>query len=235
MPSNRKIVADLNEYCTLYNVPLEQLINILEDQKVLPMIRGKAVEFMGAKTLEKTLAREWSVINLNLNPAPGTDDEDISITYLRTGQRFRTETKSATRGSFKLKGNNCKQPHFTVKCNKSRKTYDQKRGFTHDHFEASKFDLLMCNLSNALFRGKETARGLHFIKAPEALEWLKEFYKVNTDEELRAKAYGDWRICFPGDIALDNGLLPKAPIVQIENDPYWFGIEQLKNQLLSKI
>ena len=216
-------------------MPKERLIDILEDQKVLPMIRGKAMEFMGAKTLEETLARDWVVVNLNLNPAPGTNDEDISITYRRNGQRFRTETKSATRGSFKLKGNNCKLPHFTVKCNKSRKTDDKKRGMTHDHFEASKFDLLICNLSNAIFRGREPARGLHFIEAPEALEWLKEFYKVSTDEGLRAKAYDDWRMCFPGDIALDNGLLPNAPIVQIESDPNWFGLDQLEDKLLSKI
>lgn len=216
-------------------MPKERLIDILEDQKVLPMIRGKAMEFMGAKILEETLGREWSVINLNLNAAPGIDDEDISITYLRNGQTFRTETKSAVRDSFRLKGRDCNQPYFQVKCHKSRRTKDKKRGKTHDYFEASKFDLLVCNLSNAIFRSRETKQGLHFIEDPEALEWLKDFYKVDTDKELRGKVYGDWRMCFPEDIAREDGLLPRTPRVQIENDPNWFGLDQLKTKLLDKI
>ena len=36
-----RIYDSIKEYCSTYNIPRENLLDILEDQKVLPMIRGK--------------------------------------------------------------------------------------------------------------------------------------------------------------------------------------------------
>ena len=36
-------------YCKKFNVPIEFLFEILEDQKVTPMIRGKAMELLYSK------------------------------------------------------------------------------------------------------------------------------------------------------------------------------------------
>ena len=111
-----RIYNSITEYCRTYNIPRENLLDILEDQKVLPMIRGKATEYIGAAVLKQVLdPGEWSVEKLNLNPQPGRPDEDVSITFRRTGYRFKAETKNAVRGSFTVGTRNRKEPHFKVK------------------------------------------------------------------------------------------------------------------------
>ena len=49
-------------YCKKFNVPIEFLFEILEDQKVTPMIRGKAMEYNAFLLLDKKLSKAtWSV------------------------------------------------------------------------------------------------------------------------------------------------------------------------------
>ena len=50
-----QIYKNIQEYCDKYNIPIENLIDILEDQKVLPMIRGKATEFVATVFLKRIL------------------------------------------------------------------------------------------------------------------------------------------------------------------------------------
>ena len=71
----------VREYCNKYQVPFNYLFDILEDQKVIPMIRGKANEYNVYLFLDDLLPKNtWSVQKLNLNPQQGSSDEDISIT-----------------------------------------------------------------------------------------------------------------------------------------------------------
>lgn len=96
-----ELADHLLTYCRKFNIPLEFLFEILEDQKVVPMIRGKATEYNAFLILERILPRAvWSIQKLNLNAQTGTYDEDISITHRRTGVILKVESKSAVRGSF---------------------------------------------------------------------------------------------------------------------------------------
>ena len=223
----------ISEYCETYNIPRENLLDILEDQKVLPMIRGKATEYIGAAVLRKTLdPREWSVEKLNLNPQPGTYDEDISITFKRTGARLKAETKNGVRGKFSLGTRKNPCAHFTVKCHKSRSHLTKEH---NDKYEVGDFDVLLCNVSNAIFQGRVLARGLPFIADQDAIQWLKDYYDVSTDDELRRCAYDDWRICLPVSIASPNGTIPRTPLVRMQNDPNWFALDQLATNLRTLI
>ncbi|MBD0864711.1 MAG: hypothetical protein GDA36_03425 [Rhodobacteraceae bacterium] len=47
------------------------------------------------------------------------------------------------------------------------------------------FDVLLCNVSNAIFRGKALDRGLPFIPDEQALNWLKQHYGVATDAKVQ--------------------------------------------------
>ena len=50
-----------------YKILKEFLMDILIDQKVVPMIRGKATEYTVLLLLKKTLNQcEWSIAKLNL-------------------------------------------------------------------------------------------------------------------------------------------------------------------------
>lgn len=222
-----RVYKGIAEYCQTYNIPKENLLDILEDQKVLPMIRGKATEYVGAAFLKQVLdPRDWLVEKLNLNPQAGTIDEDVSITFRRTGDRLKAETKNAVRGSFRLRSRHQLTPSFTVKCHKSRSNL-RLQGTTNDRYLVGEFDLLLCNVSNALFRGRSLERGLPLIEDPGSIEWLKEFYDVETEAELIRKAYDDWRLCLPLSIANEDGVIPRTPRVLLENDPNWFHPDQL--------
>ncbi len=228
-----RVYASIREYCETYNIPKENLLDILEDQKVLPMIRGKATEFLGAVVLKQALdPRDWDVQKLNLNPQPGKYDEDLSITYRRTGDRLKAETKNAVRGKFSLGTRNTKVPHFSVKCHKSRSNLTKAH---NDRYEVGDFDVLLCNVSNAIFRGKSLDRGLPLIENEEAIRWLKQYYSVESEDALRRCAYDDWRVCLPVTIALEDGTIPRNPRVLMENDPNWFGLEQIAANLRSLI
>ncbi len=225
----------ITEYCQTYNIPRENLLDILEDQKVLPMIRGKATEYVGAAFLKQVLdPRDWIVEKLNLNPQPGTIDEDVSITFRRTGTRLKAETKNAVRGSFKLVTSRRPGPHFTVKCHKSRSNLGLQ-STTNDRYLVGEFDLLLCNVSNSLFRGRALQAGLPLVDNPAAIEWLMNFYGVDSESELTRKAYDDWRLCLPVTIADDNGVIPRTPTVQMENDPNWFNADALAANLRTLI
>ena len=225
------IYNSITEYCRRYNIPRENLLDILEDQKVLPMIRGKATEYIGAAFLRQVLEpREWGVEKLNLNPQPGTIDEDVSVTFRRTGTRFKAETKNAVRGSFSMGTARRPGPYFIVKCHKSRSNL-KRQSTTNDRYLVGEFDLLLCNVSNALFRGRPMEPGLPLLDDLAALDWLKGFYQVENEDQLVRCAYDDWRLCLPHTIADDEGVIPRTPLVMMENDPNWFTSDQLAANL----
>ena len=233
-PSNDALFVyeNIREYCKTYNVPLAHLMDILEDQKVLPMIRGKATEYIGAVVLKRVLdGRDWSVDKLNLNAQPGVYDEDVSITNRRTGERLKAETKNAVRGKFSMGTRAMPRPHFTVKCHKSRSHLTRAR---NDRYLTTEFDVLLCNVSNSLFRSTKQ-RGLPLIKDRDAITWLKQHYNVDTDQELIRASYDDWRVCFPKDIAKPDDTIPRTPRVLMRNDPAWFSIDQLNEKLKGRL
>ena len=197
------------------------------------MIRGKATEFVAAAFLRQNLnPREWQVQKLNLNAQSAMTDEDISVTFSRTGHRFKVESKNAVRGSFRLgtPRTKIKVPHFKVKCHRSR-SYIAKASTTNDRYLAGDFDLILCNVSNAIFRGKALDVGLPLLEDKDSLGWLKSFYGVESNEELVRSAYDDWRMCLPFSIADENGVLPRTPSVMMENDPNWFRPDELVSHL----
>ena len=58
MDLEQKILA----YCDEYNIPVHYLFEILEDQKVVPMIRGKATEYNAYIYLQEHLDKfTWDV------------------------------------------------------------------------------------------------------------------------------------------------------------------------------
>ena len=230
-----KMYRGIQEYCDTYNIPRENLLDILEDQKVVPMIRGKATEYIGAAVLKQALdPRDWDVQKLNLNPQPNVYDEDVSITYKRTGDRLKAETKNAVRGSFNLGTRRTKKPNFKVKCHKSR-SHLKKAATTNDRYSVGDFDVLLVNASNSIFKRKVIDRGLPLIEDSASIKWLRAFYGVSTEGELRRASYDDWRVCLPVTIALEDGTIPRTPTVFMADDLNWFGLDQLAANLRTLI
>ncbi|MBI4647425.1 MAG: hypothetical protein HY738_12765 [Bacteroidia bacterium] len=231
-----QLAEKLLNYCKKFNVPLEFLSEILEDQKVTPMIRGKAMEYNAFLLLEKILPRTtWSVQKLNLNAQTGIYDEDISITHRRTGVILKVESKSTVRGSISdgKRSRILNVPHFNVKSHRSRSNI-KLAGTSNDRYSVDSFDVLITNTSNAIFEGNTVGEHLEVVHSAELKEMLYGHYGVRTDEDLILSCETDWRFCIPKDIAVD-GFIPRTPYVKLEDDENWKPISEIEERLLQVV
>jgi len=220
------------KYCKFYNIPTDYLFEILEDQKVIPMIRGKATEYNAYLFLQKKLSKYiWSVQKLNLNAQTGTHDEDISITHRKSGIILKVEAKNAVRGSFSdgSRSRNLKVPFFKVKCHRSRSNISLA-STSNDRYSVNDFDLIISNTSNAAYEGN-TIENLEIIHNDKMIEVLSNHYHVDNIEDIIFACNDDWRFAIPTDIAVDN-FVPRTPYVKLKDDENWFDINQLEERLL---
>lgn len=221
------------EYCNTYKIPPEYIMDILIDQKVIPMIRGKATEYAVYLLLKKVLnPHEWVVSKLNLNAQTGFHDEDVTVTHQRTGIIIKVECKNATRGSFKYsKRAKIKEPFCTIKCHKSRSDLS-KASTTNDRYLEGDFDLVISNLSNSIIAGSTYSENFELVQDEEALRKLSEYYNQPIEfQPLFDAAYNDWRFAMSKDIA-ENGVIPRTPKVKLENDEVWHPISDIESYLL---
>jgi hypothetical protein len=231
-----KLGGALLTYCKKFNIPLEYLFEILEDQKVTPMIRGKAMEYNAYLLLEKILPKtEWGVQKLNLNAQPGLYDEDISVTHRRTGIILKVESKSAVRASINdgRRSRLLNVPHFKVKCHRSRSNI-KLAGTTNDRYSVDSFDILITNPENAIFEGNTVGENLEVIYNPEFKELLYKHYRVKNNLDLIESCRNDWRLCKPKDIA-EKGFIPRTPYVMLRQDRNWKTAEKLESVLLEVV
>lgn len=234
---NKLVLAEmLLKYCKKFNVPLDFLFEILEDQKVTPMIRGKAMEYNAFLLLDNALSKAtWGVQKLNLNAQTGVHDEDISITHRRTGIILKVESKSTVRGSISdgKRSRILKVPHFNVKSHRSRSNI-KLAGSSNDRYSVDSFDVLITNTSNAIFEGNTVGERLEVVHKEELKKMLYEFYNVDTDEKLITACENDWRFTIPKDIAVD-GFIPRTPSVKLIDDEKWKPISFIEDRLLEVV
>jgi len=222
-------------YCNKYKIRPDSIIGILEDQKVVPMIRGKATEINATYLLSDMLNRmEWKVDKLNLNAQPGSDDEDITVTHSRTGIIIKVECKNATRGSFKT-GKGCRKakvPHCTIKCHKSRSNI-KLADSSNDRYSTDHFDIVVSNLSNAVVASATYTEELELINDSEMIEILSEHYGVEPSfEAIFDATYNDWRFARSIDLAVD-GFVERQPTLLLNDDARWHTMNEFEEVLLN--
>jgi len=223
-------------YCKKFNVPLKHVFEILEDQKVTPMIRGKAMEYNIFLLLTEILPAEvWNVQKLNLNAQNNTHDEDVSVTHRRTGVILKVESKSAVRGSISdgVRSRILNVPHFNVKSHRSRSNI-KLAGSSNDRYSVDSFDVIITNTSNAIFEGNTVGETLEVVHKQSLKDMLRDFYEVDNDVDLILKAEQDWRFAIPSDIAVD-GFIPRTPYVRLDNDPNWRPMSELEARLIQVV
>lgn len=225
------------EYCKKYKIPLDFIFEILNDQKVVPMIRGKATEFNVFVLLSNLLNNsEWTVQKLNLNAQPGTDDEDISITHKRTGIIIKVECKNAVRESMSSgkRSRVTKSPHCRIKSHKSRSN-TKKMNEGNDRYTLDSFDIIISNISNAIIKSASIDENFELIDDAETVAILAKHYNVNADfDSLFTATSDDWRFVLTKNIAEGN-LLPRTPVVLLSNDPNWKPLECIEESLLELV
>ena len=227
------VEQQLDNYCYKYKIPKEYLFDILEDQKVVPMIRGKATEYQVYTKLKTILnPHEWVVSKLNINAQTGMHDEDVTITHQRTGVIIKVECKNASRGSMKMgtPRSRVKVPHCTIKCHKSRSDLS-KAETTNDRYLVGDFDIIISNLSNAVIAGATYSENFELIDSPQMVSRLASYYNCAQEyQPIFDASFDDWRFAFATDIAV-SGVIPRTPVVLLENDPIWKPLHKITENL----
>lgn len=232
--NDEEIGKKLEDYCRRFHINPDDFFEIINDQKVVPMLRGKAAEYHGAYRLNSILpSQSWIVNKLNLNAQPGHADEDIEVIHRRTGLRLVIETKSAARGTMRTgrRGKICKVPHFKVKCHRSRSNMDNPN---NDQYLANDFDVIITTPLNAIYAGNTVGEDFELVSEEGLLEILYAHYNVSSNEDLLDAAAQDWRFVIPRTIAeIKNGqaLIPRTPYVMLANDPNWLPLDQIPQHL----
>ena len=226
MTQNRDVfLKSIEKYCDRYNIPIQYLVEIISNQKVLPMIRGKTVEFAVFDYLKKKLSQEiWTVEKENLNPQPNSPDQDVLIIHNKSKSEIIVECKSAVRNSFRLSTKNRNFPHFKVKCHRSR-SYMGKS--TNDRYLEADFDIVVSNVSNSILQPGEA---FEVNDDHQIITLLENHYSVSGNKQIFQAASNDWRFALSSGIAVE-GVIPRTPYVSFVNDNNWNQLSDIETVL----
>lgn len=190
---------DLKNFCDKYNINLKNLADVLNDPKVIPMIRGKAFEFSVQTLISQILSpTKYEVTNPKINAQIGLDDIDVAILDKENQKTYSVECKLAAKGEFQLENN---IPKIKVKCMRSRtlgETAAQQKAkisnlnfdllmIHNDQYRPQDFDLVVTSIANAFYETDD--QGLFYWNPPEkAIDFLIKI-NANNQEEAFYKIY----------------------------------------------
>ena len=162
--NDQEWIAAVREYCIKYNIPHQYLAQIINDPKVVPMIRGKAFEFSAMLYLESVLpSADWIVDKPVMNAQFGFHDMDVRVVHKATGTTIGVECKLAAKGSFQVLKNGDVQ--IKVKCMRSRTLGESKAKelavkiglpasivqIHNDQYIPTDFQVVLTNIANAFY------------------------------------------------------------------------------------
>ncbi|ACK68143.1 transcriptional regulator, XRE family [Rippkaea orientalis PCC 8801] len=174
-------INQLSQFCQSYDLEFEYLAEVLNDPKVIPMIRGKSFEFTVKKYISQILSpQKYEITNPRLNAQTGVKDVDVMIINKESNQTYTVECKLAAKGSFRT--NPKANPYLKVKCMRSRtlgQEAAQQRanstGLSHelwsihsDQYRQEDFDFVVTSIANVFY--ETTDDGLYQWKPDQEAE-----------------------------------------------------------------
>jgi hypothetical protein len=190
-------INNIENFFHHYDLSIQHLTEILNDPKVIPMIRGKSFEFTVQEYLSNILNQSYEVSNPRLNSQSSFHDIDVSIFNNQTNKKYSAECKLAKKGSFRHKP----EPSIQVKCMRSRTlgetSAEQKAQTTginsqillihNDQYIASDFDLVITSIANAFFETDE--RGLFIWSPSDEAALFLEALNIHNQREAFLTMY----------------------------------------------
>lgn len=249
-------INNIEQFCSHYDLSIQYLTEILNDPKVIPMIRGKSFEFTVQDYLSNILSQDYEVSNPRLNSQSSFHDIDVSIINKHTQKEYSAECKLAKKGSFR----NRLEPSIQVKCMRSRTLGEaaaEQKARTigidspillihNDQYVSSDFNLVITSIANAFFETDEM--GL-FVWSPsaEAKLFLTKLGISNQQEafltmyvarsqDLTANEINKIK-CSRKKCEDDNcNFIPNYPTIHFDSEtgqpkPPWYPIEQIEKLL----
>lgn len=202
--------GEVEQYCHKYNIPIQHLADILSEPKVVPMIRGKAFEFVAMEMLQKVLpANEWKISKATIEEE-SFHDTDIRVLHKRTGKVIRVECKLAKKEGYRRFADG--HSEIRVKCMRSRtlgiakvEELAPKLGVAsqvllmhNDQYLPADFDVVVTSIGNAFYR---TETGLYEWKPePTEEEFLRNLNNANV-QNLKDFAFHRLYVARTADIA----------------------------------
>ncbi|MEK7399180.1 MAG: XRE family transcriptional regulator, partial [Candidatus Poribacteria bacterium] len=186
------------------DIPIKYLVEVINDPKVIPMIRGKAFEFSVMQKLKEIIPQdEWIIEKPMINAQSGFHDIDIRMIHKKTDGVIRIECKLAKKESYKLLNDSSNQSVILVKCMRSRTLGERETTsrapqlgidksilqIHNDQYLPQDFDIVITSIGNAfyitneesgLYMWKPTKKGSEFLNNLRSLDWEQE-YKTLKD------------------------------------------------------
>jgi hypothetical protein len=207
----------LVQYCLDFNIPIENLAEIMRDPKVNPMIRGKGFEYSTLQIFKKVLDPQiWEVSKPSMNAQAMDHDVDILVRHIPTNKNISVECKLSKKGSFKISRSG--EITSAVKCMRSRTlgievikdraplmgvTVSQLNGHK-DNYLTTDFDVVVSSLGNAFYTTDEDTSDYVWTPSEDHLEAIKNILK-NPDGDLKKSAFEYILIAKASDLAPKAG------------------------------
>jgi hypothetical protein len=188
---SNKLLKELIDYCSYFDLPFEHIVETMYALKVIPMIRGICFEFFIYDKLGEILpANDWKIEKPVINAQSAIQDVDILVTHRPTKKRFTIECKLTGKDSFRIKDN---QATVKVKCMRSRTVGIEAakilaRRYTvkvddvmrhRDNYRTVDFDFVITSIGNAFWK---TAPDGTYVFRPTSSEiaFLRKFFNDQT-------------------------------------------------------
>lgn len=248
----------LRDFCQRYDLEIDYLADILNDPKVIPMIRGKSFEFTVKEYLSDILSKNYQVTNPRLNAQTGLHDIDVAIINITNSKQYSIECKLASKGSFRLnqKGN----PYLKVKCMRSRTLGDEAAllrskakdipfeflKIHNDQYTANDFDFVVTSIANAFYQTDEKGLFYWFPDNTEA-SFLKQIGIESQEQAFPTMYVAESRFLAANEVnqikctrkkCQENNcnFIPNYPIIYFDRDsgkvlPPWFPLVTIEDLL----
>jgi hypothetical protein len=244
--NNKTWIEKVEAYCIKYNIPLTYLAEIMNEPKVVPMIRGKAFEFSAMLQLQSVLSpTDWSIDKPVMNAQFGFHDMDVRVKHIATGKTIGVECKLAGKNNFKKLKDGSYQ--IRIKCMRSRTLGDAKvrelapkigvdfdlLKIHNDQYVPENFDVVMTTIGNAFYDTNAETDAFDWRPNAVAIAFLEKLFKTNNVEELQSLTFNQMYLAYSKDLAIakvnnvvcsrgqcpnptDCGFIPNYPIIYFD-------------------
>lgn len=243
--TNKVWISKVRNYCLKYDIPLTYLADIINEPKVVPMIRGKAFEFSAMLRLQEILSPDiWLVDKPSMNAQFGFHDIDVRVIHKPTRNIISVECKLAGKGNYKSLPNGDTQ--IKVKCMRSRTLGASKVGelskkmgideqllsVHNDQYLPTDFEVVITSIGNAFYITDELTDLFEWQPDSKGLEFLR-LLSSGQNIELQKFAYNSMFVASAESLAIKPqnnisctrnkctqkqscGFIPNYPIIHFE-------------------
>ena len=261
MNEKEKYLLEIESYCEDHGIDFESLLKIINEPKVVPMIRGIGFEYVVEKDLKKKFnkSKRFEIKKPIINAQLGTPDVDIEIFDNTKEKSIKLECKLSKNGSFSAESRLTKNPHCKIKVMRSRTLGEKNIQIVaknegigedvlkqhRDSYIFTHFDFVITNIRNAFYK---TIDGkFQYSPSEEEESFLKSFFKTKCSQKINKLlinnhyfieskfliAKGNNIKCTKRDCTNKDDciFIPNYPIFDLNQSTKWKPLSDLENYL----